>query len=444
MYHNLAAQLETLEPRRMLASVTVLIHGHQGTTGGWVSAAADAIASRVGESQVSQYVMKVGESSGDLAVESFTLEDGPGIRESRLGDAIVKLDWTDVDNGDYSTTDVGEVVGDYLLKRHGSARALAELPIHLVGHSRGGSMVSAISRYLGAAGVWVDQNTFLDPVAVEELFGFGYDDLPVRVYDNVIFADNYWRDDGDMFDADPDGQDVDGAHNVDLDDTVQEHHVVSAHMGVTAYYHGTIDTKSQFNRDHPVFNDWYGNSGAKPARDKTGYTFSRLGGGSRPKGGLSAAFGGTGERRGVGEEFAQWSNVGDVRTAGGRVFSVGEKIKVRLRVQDRDSSSRLTLYLDRDRNPYNGNEARTMRRANVGQLDEVTLKSFSAASSGVAPGTYYIYARVSDSSGGVRFSYSRRITLTASATAAALGAAPRIAKVTPATPISTDVLDRLI
>jgi hypothetical protein len=418
MDHDIAPQFELLESRRMLASITVLIHGHQGTTGGWVSAAADAIAQRVGERQTSQYILKITNNSGDLAVESFTLDEGPGLRNSTTGEAIVKLDWTDVDNGDYSTTDVGEVVGEYLLKSHGDLPALAGLPLHLVGHSRGGSMVSAISRYLGAAGVWVEQNTFLDPVAVEELFGFGYDDLPLRVYSNVIFADNYWRDDGNRFDADPDGQDVDGAHNVDLDDTVQEDHVVSAHMGVTAYYHGTIDTDAVFNRDHPVLSDWYGDG--EPERDETGFYFSRLVGGARPKEGLSPDFSGSADRRDAGDDFKQWSNIGDVRVVGGRTFAVGERIKTRLKLQDGDSNTRLTIYLDRDRNPLNNNHVRTMRRATVAQRDEVTSVSYSGSSGGIEPGSYYVFAKVTDSSGGMRFAYSRRITLTAPATASAV------------------------
>jgi hypothetical protein len=411
MYHTTSPKLEPLEARTLLAGVTVLIHGHQGTIHDWITSAADAIAKRAGESQTSQYVMKVGKVSGDLAVKSITLEHGPGLRESTSGEVVIKLDWTDLDNGDYSTTEVGEAVAQYLLESHGPLPALASLPIHLIGHSRGGSMVSAISRYLGGAGVWVDQNTFLDPVAVEDFFGFGYDDLPLRVYSNVIFADDYWRDDGSPFDADPDGKEVDGAHNVDLEDSVQEHHVISAHMGVTAYYHATIDLKAKLNRDSPVFSDWYGDG--NPKRNETGFRFSRLGGGSRPRDGLSEAFGGTGERRGTGDDLPQWSNVANVRTPGGRSFTLGKKIKVKLNLQDGDSAAGLTLYLDRDRNPFNGEFARTMRQATVNDVDDVTTAGFGAASGGVSPGRYYICARVTDSSGAARFSYSKRITLEA-------------------------------
>ncbi|HEY7087192.1 MAG TPA: hypothetical protein VH518_03825, partial [Tepidisphaeraceae bacterium] len=238
MFSKFPVMLEPLESRTLMAGVTMLIHGHQGNITGWVAAAADAIAKRAGgSSQVSQYILKVSKaSSGGLTVKSFTQTRGPDLRKSSTGEAIVKLDWTDVDDGSYSTEDVGNTVAAYMLKSHGTMRSLAELPMQFIGHSRGASVAVVISKRLGEAGVWVDQDTFLDPHPVPDLFGFGYDDAPMRVYANTIFADNYWRTDGDAFNFDPDGESVDGAHNVNLDDTVQKHNVVSAHVAVTSYY----------------------------------------------------------------------------------------------------------------------------------------------------------------------------------------------------------------
>ena len=66
-------------------------------------------------------------------------------------------------------------------------RPLAELPLHLLGHSRGSSLVSEIARLLGGKGVWVDQMTLWDPV--DNTYG----DATIGVWENVLFADDYYQ-----------------------------------------------------------------------------------------------------------------------------------------------------------------------------------------------------------------------------------------------------------
>jgi hypothetical protein len=359
------------------------------------------------------FIMKVARVSGDLAVTAFTLQRGPAMDKSSTGEAIVKVDWTAVDNGDYSTEEVGKVVADYLMTAHGTSPPLAELPLHLIGHSRGASLAVAVSERVGRAGVWVDQVTFLDPRPVEEIFGFGYGDVPMKVYSNVIFADNYWREDDNLFNFDPDGQEVRGTHEGDLNDIVQKDHIISAHMAVTSYYHGTIDLDASHNRDHPVLGVWYGTTQERPARDATGYAFSRLGGTARPVDGLNPAFGGTAHRSGPGQSGAQWANGGNLRMVGGTRFVVGDKLKLRFIRQDRDGPTNATIVMDRDSNPYNSNAVRTMRRAVIESSPNMTLTGLSAFTGGVEPGRYFIYARFSDAQGHSRYTYSRRITLTA-------------------------------
>ena len=155
--------LEPLELRRLFAGVTILTHGLNGTVNGWIAAATADIAQRIGADDTSIYDMVVNKNSkGKLAVTSFELDHGPGLDKSVNAEAIVRLDWSDVSNGDFSARAVGDVVASYLMTSHGTERPLAGLPIHVVGHSRGASVVSDIAQRLGERGIWVDKSTFID------------------------------------------------------------------------------------------------------------------------------------------------------------------------------------------------------------------------------------------------------------------------------------------
>lgn len=435
-------EFQPLESRQLLSGVTLLIHGHEGNITGWITSAADAITAKVGAAGVSQYVMKLGlDSKKHVAVQSMTLTKGPTLANSTAGEIVVKVDWTSIDDGSQSTKTVGKAISDYMLASHTGLPALASLPIHIIGHSRGGSMVVAVSKNLGAAGVQVDQDTFLDPHPVGSYFGFGYDDEDMAVYSNVVFADNYWRDNGQGdFAVDPNGQHVDGAHEGNLNNTVQKNYIVSAHMSVTAYYHGTIDTKAIANNDEPILaSKWYGTTADKPARTVTGYYFSRIDGGTRPADGLEAAYGGTATRKDIDASGAQWANINNLRIAGGAIFSVGQKISVHYSQQDRDSGDTVQLYFDNDNNPFNSNVVQKAAQVNIGEADDVANGAISAKTDGMAPGAYYILAKITDATGHARFAYTRKIILNAPAARKAQSYSPPPVPAAPATPSYTTV-----
>ena len=96
---------------------------------------------------------------------------------------------------------------------------------------------------------------------------------------------------------------------------------------------------------------------------------------------------------------------------GGNRFATGSGLTVRLLRQDRDGRGNVTLFLDRDTNPYNDNHARTIRRTNVREADDVIGTRQRGATTGAPAGRYWVCARIVDSAGRVRYAYSKRIEL---------------------------------
>src|SRR4051794_8403870 len=315
--HRLASHrersLEPLEPRTLLAGVTILTHGYQGDVNGWISKMSDDIVARAGgASHATAYTMKVGENSKQrLAVLSLTRDRGSSDYQSTsTGEVVVKLDWSSISGGGESTTEVAGVVSKFLLNQQDSDAAprFVELPIHLIGHSRGASLMIALSQGLGRAGIWVDQQTNLDPHPVDgvnDILGANFGDMPMTTFDNVAFSDTYWRSDGDVNNVDFDGEEVAGSHNQSLNNSVQQDFSGLAHLSVPSYYDGTVNGKTSDGGDTPIKNDWYGTGGDKPARDQTGFVFSNLAGGARPADGLWSASGGTAQRQSAGQSGSQ-------------------------------------------------------------------------------------------------------------------------------------------
>ena len=212
--------------------VTFITHGF-GDYSGWLDDAADKIIERNGGGDVvAEYLLTV-ENSGI----TLTCQNGVefGSSANTTGNAVVKINWSSFSGSiDYYYTilDYGEPTGqvaDWIVswfKGSGNSertRRLLGSPIHLIGHSRGGSLIAAISEKLGSYGYWVDHVTFLDPHPIAgnpALSGdsdWGQYPDEMNVPGNVIFADNYYRDDG--LDEEPDGEVVVGAYNLELSES---------------------------------------------------------------------------------------------------------------------------------------------------------------------------------------------------------------------------------
>ena len=423
--------IEPLEGRTLLAGVTLLAHGYNGDINGWVGSLANAIVARAGgSSKASVYTMTVDvNSSNNLAVTSFSRNSGfQDYQGTGGGEVVIQLDWSEVSGGDYSTGEVANVVSNYLTARRGGAAPFSELPIHLIGHSRGASLITALSKRLGERGIWVDQLTGLDPHPVDgenDFFNADFGDTPMNSFANVVYSESYWRSNGNSSSIDFNGEPIPGAYNLNLR-TVEANHFVSAHGAVPSYYHGTADLNATSNGEHPVISGWYGTTSDKPRRNATGFYYSHLVGGTQPASGVGRNFGGTGARASVSTSGAQAPNVAQVRLGNGSSFVAGKSVRLNYRYGDRDSSAKVVWSIDRDTNPYNGNFVRTGARSTFARTADPKAASINVGTSGVATGTYYLVASVVDSTGLTRYNYANR--------AVSISAAPGVATLTAPAP----------
>src|SRR5688572_6566304 len=133
-------------PSRLNAGVTIITHGLNGNVDDWVDAMADAIPEYLGffGSNFTTYRIDV-TFSGDSFYLASIRESGSAATTSESGEIIVKLDWRTLANDSFSTFEVASAVA-YGMRLTNfiselSGHALVEFPLHLIGHSRGGSLV---------------------------------------------------------------------------------------------------------------------------------------------------------------------------------------------------------------------------------------------------------------------------------------------------------------
>ncbi len=284
--------------------VTIIVHGWDpgGFEPIWMTAMQNAIIDRSGNTGKTGQITVSGQK-GNLKATctswDFSAEEAVEI--------VIKVDWSEIAN--HLTTgitaqEVAAVIAPKIYKGQNGYAPLSNLPIHLIGHSRGGGMVYELARLLGEKGITVDHLTSLDPHPLTELDPQGLDlpgepgkiiDTSIILHDNIVFADNYWQDI-----SWPKGEEVEGAYNrlwslsegqTSLpggyhNEAGYEYLIpgfgiynFSDHLNIILMYHGTIDL------DTPVFNGnailtheerriWFNDEEEEGA--KTGFYFSRI------------------------------------------------------------------------------------------------------------------------------------------------------------------------
>lgn len=418
---SLSRSPNVLEDRTLLSGVTLITHGFQLFTGypEWVDLMGDAVSEKIGAMQgessadVARYHIEV----GDLPWLSNTIERQLGsatVDAAETGEVVVTIDWSDISSlvPEVPTSSVAESIAQTLQSAFpaiGISQPLAQLPVHLIGHSRGASVMGALAEDLGQTGIWVDQVTFLDAHPIP----FDWGELGViEVPQNVVFADSYWRSDPNP--ADFDGETVDGAYDIELnfgfDETcdpslvcfLDEAGYGHEHSDAHLWYHGTIDTTdTSSDGTHVVPAGWYdGNMGP---RDEIGFNYSRIGDGGRPSDGLSVDLGGQGVREPIVDHTNdRWPSLVNFRVVpDDRTIALGEALDVDFLRRDFDSHSTFSLFLDDDENPYNNSPGQRQIGADASYAstgDQLISTDYSVLLNGVDVGEYFVFGRISDQS----------------------------------------------
>src|SRR5258705_3958014 len=330
-------EIEHLESRVMLSGLTIVTHGFE--TGEpapvWLASLQSTIASQIesnsggiASGRVAQMVMKIGARFGlaGISVTDWRYANGFSAPVNQFSssllnyalnaEAVVAVDWAALASGDVSTSTIGNVAANYLLSGLGNlGKNLLSGPIHLIGHSRGASVMAKIAEILGQHGLIVDQLTMLDPHPVLGFLDYGAID-GLEPTSNVIFADDYWRKDS-IFDPlnpfDFDGTQVDGTHAVRLSESalggiINDPGYAAEHSDTHLWYHGTVVTSGvitdgEVTNFNPDLFGWYEglDEGGVPRgpRVSIGYYYSRAQGGVRNADGLGESYGGGASRKPV-------------------------------------------------------------------------------------------------------------------------------------------------
>jgi len=401
--------------------VTVITHGWNPDLSGtpvWLDSLRNAVSENyLGNEQ--NYGKITVTKSGDALVATcnpwnFDLTAGS------TGEILIILDWSAVADhlaGGPPAQDVAGVIIDKIVSSQNSKVPLAELPIHLIGHSRGGGMVCEIARRLGEKGIIVDHVTPLDPHPLTSSDPQPIPniiDTPTAIYENVVFADTYLQNT-----EYPTGESISGAYNRTWGTMSGGYYDNGSpypnHRNVYLMYQGTVDLNNPVNNGEAVMDSqersaWF--TSEESNGDQTGFCFSRIKGTlDRKNDGIhnNELFGGAGVRQNLTWSEAVWPNIADLQVRkdgsalgpGNHAISIGTELDLRYVALDYDNSSTVTLHADSDRNPYNSNDLLSINDPIPHSATNETFieQSVNWDTSGMSDGTKaYIYAKISDGS----------------------------------------------
>ncbi len=402
----------------------------------WVDSMRDAIARNFLDDERNYANIEIVKSGSKLVASCSFTDDS--LTTGKTGTILATLNWSAVANhlvSGVSSQMVAAAVVKLLTESQSGHHPMAELPIHLIGHSRGGGLICELARLLGEQGVVVDQITPLDPhpLTTDDIQSplRNVIDTPITIYENTVFTDCYFQDS-----AYPEGEPISGAYNRHFPalpggyfDNLQP---FADHRNVHLLYQGTIDLNNPVNNNEAEMSTeersaWfnaYENSG-----DHTGFCYSRIKnngdrsshetpvtGENQIQQGLHLSLGGSGTRHALSWGNANWPNLATFKinlssfTANANTYStpIGTAIQLNYTALDYNDTYNVTIFADQDRNPYNNNNLKTITQVpgNTATRNSFRQHSFIWDTTDMTDGDQvYLYAEISDSKH-VRYLYA--------------------------------------
>ena len=428
----------------LAGGVTLITHGFNSDVASWILPMQGRIAhyGALSPTNTTCYTIAITKNAQGQFVAAATFISGTNPVVAASGEMLLKLDWSSLSSfGGTSTTNIAIAAAQALLATDLipalGGHALVEMPLHLAGHSRGASVVAELARLLGAEGIWVDHLTTLDPVPVASL-----GDPPMALYANVLYADNYWQNLNVLFD--PQGQSFTGAYNRKLTNLTGA--ATSAHSDVHLWYHGTIDFTTPLTVDGATITSAERQNWWTPFEQQgtnAGFCLSLIGGGDRlssaepagvGNGRISDGFnrnyplggGSPANRIDLPANRGAWPNPILLTHTATSPLPAGATFDFTLQHQSGTNPAvnvTLQVFLDRDANPWSGNETLVYAEVLAGTGTNATASATRTAPTDAAflePGTYRLLTRLS-MDGHTRFLYAPTpVTLTPSLAAPSL------------------------
>jgi hypothetical protein len=432
------ALLLTIQARCLATGVTIITHGYNGDVNGWISGMAARIPlySRFPGTNFTTYTITLTtDGNNNYFYQWQRTNSAPSATDS--GEIIVKLDWSQMAGGgpyNISTADVSTIASYVLLQTNAitdlGGHALAEFPIHLIGHSRGGSLVSEIAHRVATNGVWVDHLTTLDPHPLNndgftDPFTPNVTDASVKTFANVLFHDNYWEN-SDIY---PYGETVAGSYSRFLPNLSGGYSIT--HSDIHLWYHGTIDWRVPASDTEASItaterNSWW--AAYEQKGTNAGFQYSLIGGSNRlstdmPLGPGSAAIrngynkmwdlgaGNANNRTPLGTNNGTWASLMKFNRLDTNQVTQGQSIPVKFYYQwarPATSNATVSIYLDDDPNVLNNNQKLLLQMNVPGttmtNVNAVTV-SVPLYATNAAPGSHWLLATINNG-GQTRYLYA--------------------------------------